>query len=96
MALQEPKKAEHYRCIGLLAHVDAGKTTLSEAILYTTGTTRKLGRVDQCVHIFLTHVMQSSCFGGEPRGGNAIRLSCTQTPRPETGGALRIIRRHCH
>ena len=46
MALQEPKKAEHYRCIGLLAHVDAGKTTLSEAILYTTGTTRKLGRVD--------------------------------------------------
>ena len=46
MALQEPKKAEHYHCIGLLAHVDAGKTTLSEAILYTTGTTRKLGRVD--------------------------------------------------
>ena len=46
MALQDPKKAEHYRCIGLLAHVDAGKTTLSEAILYTTGTTRKLGRVD--------------------------------------------------
>ncbi len=34
------------RCIGLLAHVDAGKTTLSEAILYTTGTIRKLGRVD--------------------------------------------------
>lgn len=46
MALQDPKKAEHDRCIGLLAHVDAGKTTLSEAILYTTGTTRKLGRVD--------------------------------------------------
>lgn len=33
-------------CTGLLAHVDAGKTTLSEAILYTTGTIRKLGRVD--------------------------------------------------
>ena len=32
--------------IGLLAHVDAGKTTLSEAILYQTGTIRKLGRVD--------------------------------------------------
>ena len=46
MALQDPKKAGHDRCIGLLAHVDAGKTTLSEAILYTTGTTRKLGRVD--------------------------------------------------
>lgn len=33
-------------CMGLLAHVDAGKTTLSEAILYRTGAIRKLGRVD--------------------------------------------------
>ncbi|MGN0402084.1 MAG: NYN domain-containing protein [Acetatifactor sp.] len=33
-------------CIGILAHVDAGKTTLSEALLYTTGSLRKLGRVD--------------------------------------------------
>lgn len=32
--------------IGMLAHVDAGKTTLSEAILYKTGVIRKLGRVD--------------------------------------------------
>ena len=30
--------------IGLLAHVDAGKTTLSEALLYTAGAIRKLGR----------------------------------------------------
>ena len=32
--------------IGILAHVDAGKTTLSEAILFRTGEIRKLGRVD--------------------------------------------------
>ncbi len=32
--------------IGMLAHVDSGKTTLSEALLYTTGEIRKLGRVD--------------------------------------------------
>lgn len=32
--------------IGILAHVDAGKTTLSEGFLYLTGTVRKLGRVD--------------------------------------------------
>lgn len=31
---------------GILAHVDAGKTTLSEALLYATGQVRKLGRVD--------------------------------------------------
>lgn len=32
--------------IGILAHVDAGKTTLSERILYLTGKIRKMGRVD--------------------------------------------------
>lgn len=32
--------------IGILAHVDAGKTTLSEALLYTAGQHKKLGRVD--------------------------------------------------
>lgn len=32
--------------LGILAHVDAGKTTLSEAILYLSGQIRKLGRVD--------------------------------------------------
>ena len=32
--------------IGILAHVDAGKTTLSEALLYQTGAVRTLGRVD--------------------------------------------------
>ena len=32
--------------IGLLAHVDAGKTTLSEALLYESGSRRSLGRVD--------------------------------------------------
>ena len=33
-------------CIGILAHVDAGKTTLAESILYKSGSIRKLGRVD--------------------------------------------------
>ena len=40
-------------CAGILAHVDAGKTTLSEAMLYTGGALRKLGRVDKLslIHI---------------------------------------------
>lgn len=33
-------------CVGILAHVDAGKTTLSEGMLYTSGMIRKMGRVD--------------------------------------------------
>ena len=33
-------------CIGILAHVDAGKTTLSESLLYLSGKIRELGRVD--------------------------------------------------
>lgn len=35
-----------YISVALLAHVDAGKTTLSEAMLYTCGSIRRLGRVD--------------------------------------------------
>ena len=37
--------------LGILAHVDAGKTTLSEAMLYTCGSIRKLGRVDHKKHL---------------------------------------------
>ena len=33
--------------IGILAHVDAGKTTLSESMLYSSGSIRKIGRVDR-------------------------------------------------
>ena len=36
MGGQEPVKTEKYFSTGLLAHVDAGKTTLSEALLYLT------------------------------------------------------------
>ena len=32
--------------VGILAHVDSGKTTLSEALLYSAGVLSKLGRVD--------------------------------------------------
>lgn len=39
-------RSEKKICIALLAHVDAGKTTLSEGLLYVSGAIRKLGRVD--------------------------------------------------
>ena len=40
--------------IGILAHVDAGKTTLSEGMLYLSGSINKLGRVDH-KDAFLDH-----------------------------------------
>ncbi len=40
------KRQKKRLCVGLVAHVDAGKTTLSEALLYEAGIIRKVGRVD--------------------------------------------------
>ena len=44
--------------IGLLAHVDAGKTTLSEALLYHAGVRRSLGRVDHQDAFLDTHDLE--------------------------------------
>ena len=55
---EQPKKA--HISIGLLAHVDAGKTTLSEAVLYRSGTRRTLGRVDHRDAFLDTHNLERS------------------------------------
>lgn len=44
--------------IGILAHVDAGKTTLAEGILYHTGALRRLGRVDHGDTALDTHALE--------------------------------------
>lgn len=41
--------------VGMIAHVDSGKTTLSEAMLYTAGELRRLGRVDKGDAFLDTH-----------------------------------------
>ncbi len=46
MGEQEPKTEKKNICVGLLAHVDAGKTTLAEDLLYLSGQIQKPGRVD--------------------------------------------------
>ena len=47
------------RCvIGILAHVDAGKTTLTEALLYRSGALTRLGRVDKRDAYLDTHSLE--------------------------------------
>ena len=52
----KPKKTPC--CTALLAHVDAGKTTLSEALLYVSGARRTLGRVDHKDAFLDTHSLE--------------------------------------
>jgi len=53
---EQPKK--NSCCVGILAHVDAGKTTLAEAMLYSTGKSRNLGRVDHGDTALDTHRLE--------------------------------------
>ena len=46
MSIDKSKENKRHLITGILAHVDAGKTTLSESMLYISGNIRNLGRVD--------------------------------------------------
>lgn len=58
MTVTSENKPKKHICIGMLAHVDAGKTTLSESILYLSGKIRELGRVDHKNAYLDTHELE--------------------------------------
>ncbi|MBO7373971.1 MAG: GTP-binding protein, partial [Oscillospiraceae bacterium] len=58
MSDYSPAPAQKNLCVGLVAHVDAGKTTLAEAMLYLSGTVKKLGRVDHRSSFLDTHSLE--------------------------------------
>ena len=86
---------EHYRNFGIMAHIDAGKTTATERILYYTGRSHKIGEVhegaatmdwmaqEQERGITITSAA-TTCFWNGPEGGAApnekLRLNIIDTP----------------
>ncbi len=57
---KEMNQSKKHICVGILAHVDAGKTTLAEGFLYRSGSIRKLGRVDHGDAFLDTYALERS------------------------------------
>jgi ribosomal protection tetracycline resistance protein len=59
MVIIEKKEVDMNKTIGILAHVDAGKTTFAEQLLYHTGSIRQRGRVDHRNAFLDSHDIES-------------------------------------
>ena len=80
---------DHYRNIGIMAHIDAGKTTMTERVLYYTGKTHKIGEVhegtatmdwmeqEQERGITITSAATTAFW---PRNGVEYRINIIDTP----------------
>ena len=80
--MSKPSPLSHVRNIGIAAHVDAGKTTLTERILFYTGASHKIGEVhDGAAHM--------DYLAEEQRHG--ITITSAVTKAPWRGHLLQIV-----
>ena len=68
-----------YLTLGVLAHVDAGKTTLSEAMLYRCGAIRALGRVDHGDALLDYHALSGGAASRSSPSRRALTSGTTCT-----------------
>ena len=78
----EEVKPKKYICAGLLAHVDAGKTTLTEQLLYLGGAIRRAGSVDD-------GTAQTDWLAVERRRGISVRAASSRIELD--GAAVNLI-----
>lgn len=71
MGEQESKKIKKHICVGLLAHVDAGKTSLTEQLLLLGGSIRTAGSVD-------SGTTQTDWLEVERRRGISVKTACVE------------------